>query len=240
MAAWAALFQKDFRLTRTVFFTGLVINLLSVVFAYFVGIYPFIPMLAAGVIHVFYFPIMLFASMRTEAGQMHRWLHNPRPAMLLLLSKLASVLATTLVSLAVLYVMAGVLPWSRFSLVEAYWTDLWRAGWLIFLHIVLVSAALGAWVLLLWSLHHALKYWIGRWTWLVLPAVAVVVWWLSGLVQSTPLYAWLTHWGRMEMGFPAFSMEPITVFAGEYAYHLLIFAGLVYVSAWIIDRKVEV
>ena len=28
MAAWAALFRKDFRLTRTVFFIGLVINFL--------------------------------------------------------------------------------------------------------------------------------------------------------------------------------------------------------------------
>ena len=36
MAAWAALFKKDFRLTRTVFFVGLVINFLILLLTLFV------------------------------------------------------------------------------------------------------------------------------------------------------------------------------------------------------------
>ena len=33
MATWSALFKKDFRLTRTIFFVGLVINLLILLLA---------------------------------------------------------------------------------------------------------------------------------------------------------------------------------------------------------------
>ena len=39
MATWSALFKKDFRLTRTIFFVGLVINLLILLLA-LVGIIP--------------------------------------------------------------------------------------------------------------------------------------------------------------------------------------------------------
>ena len=70
MATWSALFKKDFRLTRTIFFVGLVINLLILLLALVVDIYLFIPLLVGIVFHVFYLPIMLFTSLKTEAGQL--------------------------------------------------------------------------------------------------------------------------------------------------------------------------
>ena len=128
MATWSALFKKDFRLTRTVFFVGLVINLLILLLALSVNIYLFIPLLVAIRFHVVYLPIMLFISLKTEAGQLHLWLHNPQSAAALLLSKILNGIVMTVVSLVVLYSMAGILAFSRFSLIEAYWTDTWMAG----------------------------------------------------------------------------------------------------------------
>ena len=40
MATWLALFKKDFRLTRTIFFVGLVINLLIVIVSVVRGYIP--------------------------------------------------------------------------------------------------------------------------------------------------------------------------------------------------------
>ena len=42
MATWSALFKKDFRLTRTIFFVGLVINLLIVIVSVVRGIYTYL------------------------------------------------------------------------------------------------------------------------------------------------------------------------------------------------------
>jgi hypothetical protein len=240
MAAWSALFKKDFRLTRTIFFVGLVINLLILLLALVVDKYLFIPLLAGIVFHVFYLPIMLFTSLKTEAGQLHLWLHNPQSAVTLLLSKILNGIVMTVVSLVVLYSMAGILIFSRFSLIEAYWTDAWMAGLMIFPHIIMISMDIGVWVILLWSLYHALKYRFGRWTWLTLLGVVTIPHWIHALFESSNLYKLLTQWGRLELSFPTFSIDPIPLYTGEYLYSFIIIVGLFYLSSWIIDRKVEV
>lgn len=244
MAKWAALFKKDFRLTRTFFLVGLVINFLILLLALFVAggdnLYLFIPLLAAIVFHVFYLPIMLFTSLRTEAGQLHLWLHNPQSASTLLLSKIVNGIVMAVVSLIVLYSMAGMLIISRFRLIEAHWTDTWMAGMLIFLHVIMISVLIGVWVILLWSLYHALKYRIGRWTWLALLGAVILPSWIGALFNSSDLYKLLTQWGSLEMNFPTFPIDPIPAYAGEYLYYFIIIIGLFYLSSWIIDRKVEV
>ncbi len=246
MTTWAALFKKDFRLTRIVFFVGLVINFLILLLTLYVdmntgdNLYLFIPLAVAIMFHVLYLPIMLFISLKTEANQLHLWLHNPQSAAALLLSKLLNGIVMTVVSLVVLYSMAGWLISSRFSLIEEYWTDTWIAGLLIFPHILMISMMIGVWVILLWSLYHTLKYRIGRWTWVALLGAVIVPSWISSLVDSSDLYKLLTQWGSLEMNFPTFSIDPIPLYAGEYLYHFIVIIGLFYLSAWIIDRKVEV
>lgn len=246
MATWSALFKKDFRLTRTVFFIGLVINFLILFLTLFVDVntgdnlYLFIPLVIAIVFHVLYLPILLFISLKSEANQLHLWLHNPQSAAALLLSKVLNGIVMMVISLVVLYAMAGSLINSRFSLIEAYWTDTWMAGLLIFPHILVISITIGIWVILLWSLYHALKYRIGRWTWLVLLGAVILPSLISDLIDSTKIYKQLTQWGSLEMNFPTFSIDPIPAYAGEYLYHFIVLIGLFYLSAWIIDRKVEV
>ena len=50
---------------------------------------------------------MLFTSLKTEAGQLDLWLHNPQSAATLLLSKILTGIVMTVVSLAVLYSDGG-------------------------------------------------------------------------------------------------------------------------------------
>ena len=246
MTTWTALFKKDFRLTRTVFFVGLIINFLFLMLALYVEVntgddlYLFIPLLVAIGFHVFYLPIVLFISLKSEANQLHLWLHNPQSAVTLLLSKVLNGIVMMFVSLAVLYAMMGWLIISRFQLVEAYWKDTWTAGLLIFPHMIMISMMIGVWVLLLWSLYHALKYRIGRWTWIILLGAVILTNWLEDVLLSTKLFKFITEWGGSELNFPTFSIDPIPLHMGEYLYHFIYIIGLFILSAWLINRKVEV
>ena len=198
MTIWIALFKKDFRLTRTVFFVGLFINFLLLLLTLYIGnhtgdnLYLFIPLVAAVALHILYVPIMVFISLRAEAIEHNFWLHSPQSSTMLLLSKILSGIVMALVSLAVLYMMAGWLIISRFSLIEEYWSDTWLAGLLAFPHIIAASTSIAVWVIFLWTLYYALRYRIGRWTSLVLLVAVVIPIWISTINEFSSMYEQLT------------------------------------------------
>ncbi|QGQ99143.1 hypothetical protein EHS13_31835 [Paenibacillus psychroresistens] len=246
MRAWAAVFKKDFKLTRTVFFAGLVINLLMVMLSIFVGmktdsLFMFIPVAAAIIFHVLYIPIMLLISLKTEANQLHLWLHNPQPASTLLSSKLVNGLTMMVVSLLTLYAMTGLLIKQKFSLIELYWTDTWTAGLLFSLYIIIISITIGIGVLFLWTLFQFLKFKIGRRSWLVVIGTAVILFWLKVLLESTELYNLIVNWGVVTYTFPSFTIDkPIQTYTGEYLYDIIIIIGSFVLTAWFFDKKAEV
>ncbi|KRF43702.1 hypothetical protein [Paenibacillus sp. Soil787] len=246
MRAWVALLKKDFKLTRTVFFVGLVMNLLIVLLTLYMEMKAdhtlliFIPLAVAVVLHILYVPMIVFISLRTEANQLHLWLHNPGPASSLLISKILNGLLMLIISLVMLYVMSGLLIIPKFNLIEAYWTDAWTSGIIIFLHIIIISIIIGVWVLFLWALYQSLKFSIGRWSWLVVIGAVIIPYWIDVLLESTKLYSLVTKWGSMTYHFPTFSIQPIQTYAGEYLYTFMIIIGLFFLSAWIVDNKVEV
>lgn len=246
MRAWVALFKKDFKLTRTVFFVGLVINVLIVMLTLFMGMKAdhtlliFLPLVVAVILHILYVPIIVFISLKTEANQLHLWLHNPGPASTLLISKLVNGLMMLVISLLMLYVMSGLLIIPKFNLIEAYWTDSWKSGLFIFPHIIVISIIIGVWVLFLWALYQSLKFTIGRWSWLVVIGAVIILTWITALFESTKLYSLVTKWGSITYDFPSFSIQPIQTYAGEYLYTFIFIIGLFFLSAWLVDNKVEV
>ena len=240
MTKWTTMLKKDLRLSTTALLVGFAVTLVCSVIAGLVGEYVYIPLLAAAAFHVFYLPISLFASLRTEAAHLHVWLHNPRPAVSLLLSKLLSGLVTLLISLTVLYSIAGILLRAKFSAIEPYWTDIWSAGWLVFLHAILLSIAIGVLVIFLWSLYHALKHRVGRLTWPILIGIVILTNLLDELFTSSSQYRSLAEWGSIEISFPTFSVDSFPVYVGDYLYQLILVIAMFILSSWIIDKKVEV
>jgi hypothetical protein len=246
MQAWVALFKKDFKLTRSVFFIGLVMNALIVMLTVYLGMIAndtlliFLPLVAAVVFHVLYIPIMLFSSLKSEANHLHLWMQNPQPASVLLISKIVNGLIMMVISLLMLSMMSGLLIVTKFNLIEAYWTDTWVSGLLILLHTIMISILFGVWVVLLWALFHFLKNRIGRWSGIVVIGAVIVPSWINALFESTALYRVMTKWGGITYHFPTFPISPIQTYAGEYVYTLLIIIGLFVLTAWIIDNKVEV
>ncbi|MUT66091.1 hypothetical protein [Paenibacillus sp. NEAU-GSW1] len=244
MRQWSALFIKDFKLTKTVFYIGLVINGLIAMLTLFLeraaddSLLMFVPLALAVAIHVIYVPLIVFVGLKSE-GNLHLWLSNPQPAVMLLLSKVANGLLMVVISLVSLYGFSRLLIELNFSLIEPYWTDTWRAAWFIFPHVIWISLMLSTWMMVLWALYQYLKLRIGRWSWAAAAGAAILSEGLNELFKSSALYRHLMDWGVTTYTFPTIFSDPIQTYAGGYAYDLVIIVGLFLLTAWLVDNKVE-
>ena len=199
----------------------------------------FVPLAIGVAIHVIYVPIIVFISLKSEGSHMPLWLNNPQPAYKLLLSKIANGLMMTVISLALLYALSGLLIASKFSLIEPYWTDTWRVGLFIFPQIIWISIGLSVWVMILWALYQYLKLKIGRWSWAVVAGAVILSGGIYALFMSSKLYRLVTEWGGITYKFPTILSDPIQTYSGEYVYDFMIFVGLFILTAWLVDNKVE-
>ncbi|GIO04156.1 hypothetical protein J31TS6_01840 [Brevibacillus reuszeri] len=245
MKQWSALFIKDFKLTRTVFFIGLVMNVLIAMLTLYMGrvaddsLLMFVPLAIAVAIHVIYVPIIVFISLKSEGNHLYLWLNNPQPAFTLLLSKIANGLMMIVISLALLYALSGLLIEPKFSLIELYWTDTWRVGLFIFPHIIWISIKLSVLVMTLWALYQYLKLKFGRWNWAVVVGAILLFGGIDAWFKSSKLYQLVTEWGGITYKFPTILSDPIQTYVGEYVYDFMIIVGFFIVTAWLVDNKVE-
>lgn len=245
MRQWSALFIKDFKLLRTVFFLGLVMNVLISMLTFYMGrvaddsLLMFVPLAIAVGIHIIYIPIIVFIGLRIESNYFTLWLNNPKSAIKLLLSKILNGLMMMVISLALLYTLSGLLIVSKFNLIEPYWTDTWRVGLFIFPHIIWVSMELSVWIMVLWALYKYLNLKIGRWSMTVVVGAIILSGGIVALFQSSKLYRLFTEWGGITYKFPTILSNPIHTYAGEYIYEFMIIVGLFILTAWLVDNKVE-
>lgn len=245
MKQWSALFIKDFRLTRTVFFIGLVMNVLIALLTLYMGrvaddsLLMFVPVAIAVAIHVIYVPLIVFISLKSEGNYLSLWLTNPQPAFTLLMSKIANGLMMIVISLALLYALSGLLIAPKFNLIELYWTDIWRVGLFIFPHIIWISMELSVVVMILWASYQYLKLKIGRWSWAVVVGTTLLFGELDALFKTSKLYRLVSEWGGITYKFPTILSEPIQTYVGEYIFDFMIIVGLFIVTAWLVDNKVE-
>lgn len=242
MRQWSAMFIKDFKLTRTMFFIGLIINVLIAMLTLYMEradtLLMFVPLAIAAAIHVIYVPLIVFVGLTLE-GNLHLWLKNPQSAIKLLLSKIINGLVMAVISLALLYVFTRLLIIPKFSLIEPYWKDAWRMGWFIFPHVIWISIELSVWVMALWALYQYFKLKFGRWSWAAVAGAAVLSEAINALIKSSAPYRHVMDWGRITYKFPAILSTPIQTYAGGYVYDLIIIVGLFILTAWLVDNKVE-
>ncbi|MBO7744405.1 hypothetical protein I8J29_09380 [Paenibacillus sp. MWE-103] len=242
MWQWSALFMKDFKLTRTVFFIGLVLNAWVAILTLYMekadSLLMFVPLAIAIAVHVIYVPLMVFIGLKAE-GNLHLWLSNPQPAFKLLMSKVSNGLAMVVISFASLYAFTELLTVHKLSWIESYWTDIWRMGWFIIPHVIWLSIELSVWVMALWAIYQSLKQRIGRWSWAAVVGAAILSGGGNALFKSSALYRHVADWGGRTYHFPALLSEPIHTYAGGYVYDMIITVGLFILTAWIVDNKVE-
>lgn len=245
MRQWSALFIKDFKLTRTVFLIGLVMDVLIAMLTLYMGrvaddsLLMFVPLAIAAAIHVIYVPFIVLIGLKSEGNHLYLWLNNPQPAYKLLLSKIVNGLMMTVISLALLYALSGLLIVPKFSLIEPYWTDAWRVCLFIFPQIIWISIGLSVWVMILWALYQYLKLKIGRWSRAVVAGAVILSGGIDALFMSSKLYRLVTEWGGITFKFPTILSDPIQTYSGEYVYDFMIIVGLFILTAWLVDNKVE-
>ncbi|RUT33627.1 hypothetical protein EJP77_08285 [Paenibacillus zeisoli] len=245
MRQWSALFMKDFKLTRVVFFMGLVMNGLVALLTLTLegaandSLLLFVPFAIAAGIHVAYVPGMVLISLKSEGSYMSVWLHNPQAAFKLLLSKMVNGLIMLVVSLAWLYALARLVITPRLSLIEPSWTDAWSVGWFIFPHIIWISAGLSVLVMFLWALHQYLKLRIGRWSWAVIAGILILSGWIYALLTTSKLYGFVTEWGGMTYKFGVILPDTLQTYTGGYVFDFIMIVGLFILTAWLVDNKVE-
>lgn len=163
-----SMLKKDFRMGVPWLVTGLLIILLINLIAVLAVddlegrmILSAIPLF----LHILYFPIFLGGTLERESKQMHLWLHSPRPAWQLLLSKVLSTLTAFLLSFGFSLVLPAYLGWRKTPILTHEGTveaglpsPLEAAG-----SILSTSLYLGFLFMLFWVIQQSLKSYTGKW-----------------------------------------------------------------------------
>ncbi|WP_018924082.1 hypothetical protein [Salsuginibacillus kocurii] len=260
MATWLALTKKELRLGWLPFLIALsamFITLILTVYQSARGDFFAEGLLIFGVLAmlstIFYMSYYLLVSLARETKRLHLWLHHPLPGSALLLSKISSgvlyqIITTVLISIPVLI---GVILTPEIIEFRS-WFD-WGATYLfIFIHLLLIALHFCVWLLVFWSLF----LWVKRAAPTFLSVVLTVIFAMAAFAlyswfSTTGVYVALTHWGAINvenlllslnitLGNLSAGAEAFTIYAGHYVYQFILTILLFFLTAWIIDRKVEV
>lgn len=264
MTAWFNLFKKEFRQGLPSILTTVILLLALLVLATFLGSRSdhvketiLIGAIAASFAHVFYLFSYMAHSLQQEKKKLHLWLHNPMSGMGLLLAKLLNGLVAMTITL---FITCSIALLAYFSIVDntffgtgLSWSAVLRIGFIILIHIYLISIYFAILFVFFWIIYLMLVRRIGVAPSLVLTLIIFgVLNYIKGQFEATSLYKYLTHWGAfpvrsfissLHLPFKyQFSLDtaPVPMYFGIYIFGAVVTLILFIISCWILDRKVEV
>ncbi|MBO8172557.1 MAG: hypothetical protein H0Z33_11810 [Bacillaceae bacterium] len=257
MKGWLALLKKELRLTRSVVWTGIVlmivIYLFNHVFVSQTGLDQTRLGPAAGLLflHIFYLPVYMLISLQAETRHMHLWLHHPGSGWMLMGTKLLSGILAFVLSLAVTLVLTGITLYPDIAQNRSELLSFFPLIVTSILHLAGYGVYLAVWFVFLWTVYQILKSRIGKWSWLAIAALLLISFRLLHLIREAAWYRQVTQWGMIQLDlakwldafFPGQvpgTNPVINLYAGEYAFYVLLSVVLFWVSGWMLDRKVEV
>lgn len=216
--------------------------------------------------HSFYLLFYLLVSLWAEKSNTPIWMQSPQSGVLLLSAKFAAGFVLMLASLVLNLVFwfwivnldfqtglyQGGEYFQSLLTIEGLIRQHWFLSFIVFVQRALCMVALGA---LIYFLIDLLKYVIKGWSWIVGPVlffvgIFVVVWF-----SHTELFAFVFHWGELNLsdlsvlpssgpvhGPPVVQIfrSLFPIYAGDIVFKFLFAMACFFVSAWLLDRKVEV
>ncbi|MDP5273896.1 hypothetical protein [Chengkuizengella axinellae] len=210
-----------------------------------------IPLAIAIGLHVLFISFYVFMSLRKEGKQLHLWLHNPQSAYVLLGSKVVNGLIALIISLIFSFFLFFMYFLPILSELGPHIGDLTKLIMYASTNIIFASLVIGSAILFFWVLYHVFKSRIGKWSLLVILIVMILFIWGMSNFQATDIYNNLVLRGEINIEFPSFEalnfvesnvmdVDQGEDFVGLYVFNVLIFAVLFVLSAWMIEKKVEV
>ncbi|SFP64855.1 hypothetical protein [Salibacterium halotolerans] len=196
-----------------------------------------------------YLSFYFIFSMTAETKRLHLWLHHKRSAVSLLLAKMTSGVIYQVIVMAFLVVIAFVtVTQVQWNAIPNGWNLAVSAAAFLSIHIVLYSIYTSMALLFFWMVFLLMKK--------VMPTIVSVCFtviiaiaalsafgWLGG----TAFYAAISEWGSINMenlffwvNFSFLQIETPVIYIGSYVLDILLTVVLFILSAWILDRKVEV
>ncbi|MFB1099878.1 hypothetical protein [Terribacillus sp. JSM ZJ617] len=261
MKAWLALVKKEFRVGLPILLLAIVLFLVGLVIVT-VSTYRFgyawdgvgIIGLAWGGGHFFFMAIYMLYSLAVERKRLHLWLHNPMHASGLLAAKLVTGTVYMIISLLVVSIAAyvGGLHFVEFS--EGTW---FKIGLIAFVHVVMFAIDFSVYVILAYVVFLLLERYMPAF---LSGTVVFIGWWVFaylffGLIGNSKIYAAISEWGRIDLGFVANSLqfdisireaivnfqgEDTFIYAGNYVIELITILIIYFIASWLLDKKVEV
>lgn len=214
----------------------------------------------------FFLLLYLLVSFQMEKSHTPIWIQSPQSGAFLLSVKLAAgfvLMSLSLILNLILWLWVVKLDFQS-SLYQGgeYFQSLlaieglikqhWFLSFIVFGQRALFLAALG---MLIYFLIDLLKYAIKGWRWIIglmlfFAGILVIIWF-----SHTGLFALIFHWGKLDLSdFSALPTlgsvpgPPVTVifqrffpvYAGDIVFKFLFATAVFFISAWLLDRKVEV
>ncbi|MTW84634.1 hypothetical protein F3157_03050 [Virgibacillus dakarensis] len=215
----------------------------TAIFLIYISFDSLIEVMAIGFIIV---PLTVLYSLNTEANQMEAFLHNPHSVYQLLLVKFfyGFLSGASLLLVLIDFIASYGLIHDTFnqSVLQIF-------GYLLFVsgQMLVISLYPAVILVFLWTLHHLFKTYIGGGISIVIIVILLVIGSsLMNMFWETATYDMLTQWGKAIYPYQnghllsnGFGNESI-IYLGKYVFYAFITIILFSISAYLIDRKVEV
>ncbi len=264
--SWLALYIKELRLGKTKFLLNMIF-LLMVAVLFYVLIERYNPFFIALtipliILHFFYMFFAMLDALRQEWKHNTAvfWMNIPKSGWQLLTAKYVAVMTQLFVSLSLTFIIIYILlkrsavhftdPIIPNFLIEQYQAY----GWILFVGVFIASLQTGVVSTFIYMVAKSVR----KWGWLLGTGIMVASSWIWFKFQETAIYRGLTEWGvvleeetlmnSFFVHFDSIAGEPTMdmdvtndaiLYVGTAVVDLLLVVGVLYVCAWLLDKKVE-
>jgi hypothetical protein len=263
MSPFTGLYWKELKVSKVEFITALALMLFMFLVAFSAAQYYEQPLFMAVpaffiyAMHIWYLPLFLFSSLRSE-GKTQLWLHNPQSGALLFSAKLAAGLTYYFISLFIAFLGAY---WAFDQIIIGTISPEFQGhGLKELLLIAVIITAMGiycsVWLQFYWSFYHAMKNipYLKKIRWLIILVLWFALNFVTSFIKHSFLYEKINETGVIkihvlqEVSFQVErsaaevlpTMGTIDISIVTVMLYILVTAIVFSLSVWLLERKVEV
>ncbi|GAB3047372.1 hypothetical protein [Virgibacillus ainsalahensis] len=252
--AFKSLYRKEWKIMRGIFIGPFVVTILIISISNLTNVQDIINLLLSIMAFGFVIlPLAVLFSLNTEAIQLELFLHNPQSIHQLLFVKFLNgvIFAFSYLFILSFFVIGINMVWEVYSI---NWFLLFILLLFTSTQMIMISIFPTIVILLFWTLHQLWRTHLRGLSIIAVFVLLILSFQLMSLFWNSALYDLLTKWGSFSLPFDSYQVSELTVtsglfhfsglegtvFLGTYVFYGIFTAVLYLVSAYMLDRKVEV